>query len=147
MIKGLVSRPRPYVYYKNPLFRDRLQNNDPENYRSFISGHSSLAFYTATFLHFRFAQFFDELSHESSQGWRFATDAVLFGGAAYVAFSRLQIDQHYFSDLLAGALAGYGGGWLAFRWFYSTRPTVQAQSHRSLRILPSSRGLSVQMVW
>ncbi|RMD96367.1 MAG: phosphatase PAP2 family protein, partial [Calditrichaeota bacterium] len=128
----------------NPLFKDRLQNSDPENYRSFVSGHSSLAFYTAAFLHYRFAQIFDDLFHPPSQGWRIAADVALFGGAAYVAYSRLQIDQHYFTDVLGGALVGYASGWLAVRWFYRWQKASQAQGKRSLQIQPVMLGVMVR---
>ncbi len=110
IIKGVVSRPRPYAYFgTRPIPEDTS-----EAYRSFVSGHASIAFYMATFLHYRLRALLD--SPSSTQ--RTAMDVLLFGLAVYTAYSRMEIDQHYFTDVLAGALLGAAMARLTHNWFY-----------------------------
>ncbi len=58
---------------------------------SFPSGHSSITFQSASFIHFRYG-----LSY-----------AILpYLGAAFTAYSRVDADKHYVSDVIAGASIG-----------------------------------------
>jgi membrane-associated phospholipid phosphatase len=64
----------------------------PDGYgRSFPSGHTSATFATATVLQRHF-------------GWK--VGAIAYAGAIYVGTSRLTDDQHYLTDVLAGATIG-----------------------------------------
>jgi membrane-associated phospholipid phosphatase len=64
----------------------------PDGYgRSFPSGHTSATFATATVLQRHF-------------GWKIG--AIAYAGATYVGTSRLTDDQHYLTDVLAGATIG-----------------------------------------
>jgi membrane-associated phospholipid phosphatase len=58
---------------------------------SFPSGHSSVAFSGASFMHFRY-------------GWRYGIPAYV--AASFVAYSRVDSRQHYSRDVVAGALVG-----------------------------------------
>lgn len=58
---------------------------------SFPSGHSSVAFQGAAFIQIRY-------------GWKYGIPAYL--GAAFVAWSRVDSDNHYTTDVLAGAAIG-----------------------------------------
>jgi hypothetical protein len=62
---------------------------------SFPSGHTSTSFATAAVIHRHF-------------GWKAAIPA--YGGAAYVAISRLQENSHYPSDVIVGAAVGLVAG-------------------------------------
>jgi membrane-associated phospholipid phosphatase len=68
---------------------------------SFPSGHTSAAFPGAAFIHQRY-------------GWKYAIPAYL--GAAFVGYSRVESDNHYPEDVLAGAAIG------AISSFYFTTP-------------------------
>lgn len=59
--------------------------------KSFPSGHTSAAFQGASFIHGRY-------------GLKYAIYAYL--GAAYVGYSRVESDNHYVDDVLAGAAIG-----------------------------------------
>jgi len=58
---------------------------------SFPSGHSSICFCSAEFMHRRY-------------GWRIALPA--FAVASFVAYSRVESKEHYVHDVLAGAAIG-----------------------------------------
>jgi len=58
---------------------------------SFPSGHASIAFSSAAFVQMRY-------------GWTYGIPACLV--AAFVGYTRVATDQHYFHDVLAGAAIG-----------------------------------------
>lgn len=74
-LKATVSKTRP---------------NDADD-ESFPSGHTSVAFQGASFIHKRY-------------GFNYAIPAYL--GATFVAWSRVESDNHYTVDVLAGAAVG-----------------------------------------
>jgi len=59
--------------------------------KSFPSGHTSAAFQGAAFIHKRY-------------GLKYAIPAYL--GATYVGYSRVESDNHYVEDVIAGAIIG-----------------------------------------
>ena len=135
LIKGLVSRPRPYVYYST-----RVPSHDAEeDYRSFVSGHASMAFYAAAFL-------YDRLHREQNRLPRWLTGTALFGWAAYVAYSRIEIDQHYFTDVAAGALLGIAAARLTVRWFYG-RPEPASPQQPFLGMAAAPLRFSMVFTW
>ena len=85
--KSLVQRPRPWVAYEGDLVC--LQHVSST---SFPSGHTSLAFATATSLSLVYPK------------WYVAVPAYLWAGA--VGYSRMYVGAHFPSDVLAGALLG-----------------------------------------
>ena len=74
-LKLLVGRERP----------------DGSDRRSFPSGHTSMAFQGASFIHFRY-------------GGLPALAAL--GGAVFTGYSRVYADKHYIGDVVAGAALG-----------------------------------------
>ena len=72
---------------KNLIHKKRPNGSD----KSFPSGHTSAAFQGASFIHERY-------------GIKYAIYAYL--GAAYVGYSRVESDNHYIEDVLAGAAIG-----------------------------------------
>lgn len=91
--KILVGRGRPYKqesnYYTNPFTFD----ND---YNSFPSGHTTLAFAYSTVMANEIDNIFWKV------GW--------YGAAGLVGYSRIYHNQHWFSDVLMGAAIGYFSG-------------------------------------
>lgn len=65
--------------------------------QSFPSGHASISFSSAEFIRKRY-------------GWDFGLPAYL--AASFVGFSRVESEQHYFHDVLAGAAIGIGSSYL-----------------------------------
>lgn len=58
---------------------------------SFPSGHTSATFMGASFIHYRY-------------GWKYSIPAYI--AATYVGYSRVQSNQHYTRDVVAGAAIG-----------------------------------------
>ena len=95
-LKHAVDRPRPYVIYPD------IQNPEPApDPWSFPSGHTSLAFATATGLSLAYPR------------WYVIAPAYLWAGL--VGYSRMHLGLHYPTDVLAGAVIGAGGAWLSYK--------------------------------
>lgn len=88
-LKGLVKRPRPFEKYTFIVKRD----DEPEG-RSFPSGHTTAAFYTATAMSLQYKK------------WYVTVPAFVFAGS--VGWARMYQGVHYPSDVLAGVLIGSG---------------------------------------
>ena len=69
--------------------------------KSFPSGHTSSAFQGAAFIHKRY-------------GWEYSIPAYI--GASFVGYSRVESDNHYIKDVIAGAAIG------VISSFYFTEP-------------------------
>jgi membrane-associated phospholipid phosphatase len=107
--KVLVERERP----------DRSDN------QSFFSGHSSLSFCAASYLSLELGDWYDQWETTARDeslrtALKIGSDVVLYGGATYVAYSRLHDEKHYFSDVVVGAAVGTVIGNLMYRWHRST---------------------------
>ena len=92
-IKVIVKRPRPYQTYSD-IYPDQIDNGN-----SFPSGHTSIAFSTATSLTLIYKK------------WYIAVPA--FAWASGVGYSRMYLGQHYPSDVVAGAVVGAAGAYAA----------------------------------
>ena len=94
-LKQLVNRPRPYQRYSE-IYPDEFKDG-----KSFPSGHTSVAFFTATSL---------SLNHP-----KWYVIAPAFTWAAGVTYSRLYYGQHNPTDLIASAVIGAGSAYAADR--------------------------------
>lgn len=100
--KEIIQRPRPYETYP-----------DLNNYRrlgsyAFPSGHTSIAFTTATAISLAYPE------------WYIIVPS--FAWAASVGYSRMYLGVHYPSDVLAGALLGTGCAYLSYKinqWYWN----------------------------
>lgn len=116
MVKGTVARQRPLARLAPEVAAQREEYDPARDQRSFWSGHASAAFYGSTFLNKRLRGVMRrELTAAEWDRWSWTPPAVLYGWAAWVAYSRIHAYQHYLSDVSVGALAG----WLAAELFYS----------------------------
>jgi len=99
-LKYLVQRPRPFVTYST------IEKYGKAGSLSFPSGHTSMAFTTATTLSLNFPT------------WYVIAPAYLW--ASGVAYSRMYLGVHYPTDILVGALIGSGSAllshWLTVRF-------------------------------
>lgn len=89
-LKYIVNRNRPYTDYPNiiyPYDKSEISN-------SFPSGHTSMAFYTAASLSMKYPK------------WYVVAPSYLW--ASMVGYSRLNLGEHYPSDVIVGALLGVG---------------------------------------
>lgn len=101
--KILVNRPRPYMYFDDyPL--SKVEKGDWNC--SFPSGHTTLSFTAAAFTSYVFSQYYPDSK------WRFAVVGISFGTALTTGVFRMLSGNHFFTDVLAGALIGTASGLL-----------------------------------
>ncbi len=93
-LKYTIDRTRPADKYPNDVFVDK-----PVHGKSFPSGHTTIAFATATTVTLQYKK------------WYIAVPAYLWAGAT--GYSRMYAGEHYPSDVLAGAAVGIGSAYLA----------------------------------
>lgn len=100
-MKKAVNRPRPYKTYDDIVAYEELSS------LSFPSGHTSLAFTTATALSLKYPKWY--------------VIAPTYVWACSVGYSRMNLGVHYPSDVLAGAVLGAGSAYLTYKaneWFW-----------------------------
>jgi membrane-associated phospholipid phosphatase len=104
--KRAFSRRRPELEFADEADEIELEKRDSAH-ESFYSGHASTAFFSAAFLRRRISQSFAEHGHSGiGSGYQWLTAIGLYSWAAYVGYSRIQIDKHYFTDVAAGMVMG-----------------------------------------
>lgn len=116
LVKSTVARPRPYLEMVSAGSMDYSSKGFAYDHNSFFSGHTSSAFFVATFLNKRVRS---TMRREMNQGeyhdWRWLPPAIFYSWSSFVGWSRIHAWRHYFSDVAIGALAG----WLVGELFYS----------------------------
>jgi membrane-associated phospholipid phosphatase len=95
-----------------------------EDYHSFPSAHASVAFTSAEFLRKRY-------------GWEYGLPA--YGLASFIAYSRVEANQHYWRDVVAGAAIGMGSSYL----FTTPRQNVTLQA----AVAPGYYGFRLTKAW
>ena len=104
LAKNLVLRERPYVYEINGGKAPKEEFSNGDYCRSFPSGHTALAFASATFL--AMVMGFDD----ADSPWRIPVFVGSYAVALGVAASRILSGNHYITDVLVGALIGTACG-------------------------------------
>ena len=94
VLKPIINRKRPVDSYPGEVF-----TISPAHSGSFPSGHTSLAFSTATTIALQYKK------------WYIVVPAYLWAGS--VGYSRMYLGKHYPSDVLAGAAVGIGSAFLS----------------------------------
>ena len=103
LTKLAVNRSRPYMYYDAATYpKDDVEEGDWAN--SFPSGHSTMAFASATFTSYTFWNYFPD------SPWKIPVTAGCYTMAAGVAVLRLSSGNHFMTDVLTGALIGSATG-------------------------------------
>jgi membrane-associated phospholipid phosphatase len=121
--KRVFQRPRPYCQTGGVRPPERSAN-DSYHTESFFSGHSSQAFFAAGFVNNRLRRHMrQEWRRDEYRSWRWASPLITYGWATFVAGSRIQADKHHFTDVLTGAVVGYGIGELFYRMCYEPGQT------------------------
>jgi membrane-associated phospholipid phosphatase len=111
VIKVTAGRQRPYVDNDKPNNYELFRGLREEEYRSFPSGHSVMAFAAA-------AAVTDETHRFWPQSiWYIAP--AMYGGATLVALSRMYDNKHWASDVIVGAMIGQFAGRKVVRYHHS----------------------------
>jgi membrane-associated phospholipid phosphatase len=108
IVKGFAGRARPFVSPDDPGRWNYLHGWTDARYFSMPSGHT-----TATVA---FAAAIGVASLRWAPSKRVAMIVGAFAAAFLVAFARLYSNQHWFSDVAAGAALGWVTGFLLTRW-------------------------------
>jgi undecaprenyl-diphosphatase len=103
VVKRLVGRARPLVEGRDVMAFSPF--GWEVDYASLPSGHSTTAFAALVAIGVIFPQ----------------ARALMWIYAVLIALSRVAVDAHYPSDVIAGALVGAAGAWLVQRWFAARR--------------------------
>lgn len=106
--KGVFRRRRPAVAMGSSEMPLRTDSRYYYNHRSFVSGHSSSAFFSMVFLNARTRSIMrSEMSPAEYRSWRWLPPTVCFSWATFVGWSRIHAYKHYVTDVMAGALVGW----------------------------------------
>lgn len=101
LTKAWVQRKRPYLYNTNLSIDKRTElAGDKSSYKSFFSGHSSMAFTTAVFCATTYSDIYGR-TKLTPFVW-----AGALGVAGLTAYLRVEAGKHYPSDILVGAAVG-----------------------------------------
>lgn len=93
---------------KKAVDKERPDHSDNE---SFPSGHTSIAFQGASFIHKRY-------------GLKYSIPAYV--GATFVGYSRIEADKHHTSDVLAGAALGMASSMFLTKSYYNDDLIISA---------------------
>ena len=102
LIKLIVPRERPYLYYEG-YPEDEVQSG--KSHKSFLSGHTALAFAGASFTSYVFCKY-----HPESK-WKIPVIATSYSLATATGVLRIASGNHFATDVLAGALLGAAIGY------------------------------------
>jgi membrane-associated phospholipid phosphatase len=108
IVKGFAGRARPFVTPDEPWHWNFLHGWTDARYFSMPSGHT-----TATIA---FAAAISVASVRWARPARAAMILGAFSSTLLVAFARIYTNQHWFSDVLTGAVLGATTGFLIARW-------------------------------
>lgn len=99
--KSTVHRLRPYMYFDE---KDPKAYNDNDFQQSWPSGHSTSSFMVAAFVSTVFCKYYPE------SVWRLPVIAVSYALATGTAALRMASGNHFFTDVLSGAVIGTAFG-------------------------------------
>ena len=139
LVKGLAGRARPQVDIEDPRsFKLGRGFRDNDDYRSFPSGHSGMAFAAAA-----------AVTSETSKWWPKSTwyiAPVMYGGATFVAVSRMYDNKHWASDVVLGAAIGTFSGLKVVR-YHHTHPNNRIDRWLlSTSVIPQGQGGALILV-
>ncbi len=132
LTKLCVTRIRPYMYYGiDSAPDDKIADGDFAS--SFFSGHSTMAFASASFLSYTFCSLFPDSS------LKIPVVAGSFSLAALTAVLRVLGGNHFATDVITGAVVGTSVGFLV-PFLHRTHGNGSC-----VQIAPSAMGVSVRI--
>ena len=133
LLKGTIGRARPYLGQDDPRNVGFLRGFRNEDYRSFPSGHTVMAFAAAA-----------AVSETADQWWPNATwiiAPVLYTGAAFTGLSRMFDNKHWASDTVIGASIGIFAGLKVMRYHQTEPDNWIDDTFLSVRLPLDERGV------
>jgi membrane-associated phospholipid phosphatase len=123
VVKLLVGRKRPHVFFKNDLGYAESEDN-----LSFYGGHTSFAFSVTA----------ATVTVAAMRGYAGVgiVAGVGFTLSAAVGYLRIAADQHYLTDILIGSAVGGLIGWAVPRIFHSPIPTSTQGTSAGMKMPP-----------
>ena len=123
VVKLLVGRKRPHVFFENDLGYAKSEDN-----LSFYGGHTSFAFSVTA----------ATVTVAAMRGYAGVgiVAGVGFTLSAAVGYLRIAADQHYLTDILIGSVVGGLIGWAIPRIFHSPVPGDPATPGAGMRMPP-----------
>lgn len=107
LLKNIVARPRPLLCLEPELASQRTEIDYRYDRQSFISGHTSSAFFASAYLNLRLRTIMrHELHPGEYRDYRWVPPTVLFSWASFVGWSRIHAYKHFVSDVVVGAAVG-----------------------------------------
>ena len=130
--KRAFSRRRPIFEFADAANKAAL-NIKETNHKSFYSGHTATAFYSTAFLRRRISQSLTQNGHSGiKSGYQWLTGVTLYSWAAYVGYSRIEIDKHYLTDVVMGSVMGMLFEEIYYRFnqkYWNSHPSWHLTSH------------------
>lgn len=107
LLKNIVARPRPLLCLEPDLANKRTEFDYRYDRQSFVSGHTSSAFFASAYLNLRARAIMRQELHPGEyRDYRWAPPTLLFSWASFVGWSRVHAYKHFVSDVVVGAAVG-----------------------------------------
>ncbi|MDB4917007.1 MAG: phosphoesterase PA-phosphatase related protein [Gemmatimonadetes bacterium] len=136
LIRGPLGRTRPYVTHDSDQYRFKafagFVNDTSFNYRAFPSIHTSSSIAVATVLSMEL--------HRRKPGAAKFVAPVLFAAALLPGLARIQLDQHWASDVAAGAFMGVFSGYKVVSYSHAHPDNWFDRTLLSASLLPDEHG-------
>lgn len=155
-LKLLAGRARPYVFhdsaaYDFKLLRGLTSEKRPDgtkyakrDFQSFPSGHATTAFAVASAVAAETSEWINE--DHASPTLKIVIGTVMYGGATLVGVSRMYHDEHWASDVLAGAAIGTFSGIKVVRYSYRHPRNIVDRTLIATSIVPAADG-TTYLAW
>ena len=132
VLKGMVGRARPYKGLDSPRNFGLWRGFANEDYRSFPSGHTVMAFAAAA-----------AVTTTTDEWWPSSTWYIapaMYGGAVLAGVSRMYDNKHWASDVVVGAAIGTFAGLKVVRYHHSDRDNWIDRTLLSISLPIDERG-------
>lgn len=130
--KSLVYRPRPFTYSVTPDNIPLPLSQSPDRFKSFFSGHTSIAFASMVFL----STVYNDYYPNSEYTTLVTTSSLTL--ASLVGISRVKAGKHFPTDVALGAVVGSVIGYLIPEFHKSTDGKIK------LSVTPNQANLFIE---
>ena len=132
VLKGTIGRARPYMGLDSPRNFGLWRGFANEDYRSFPSGHTVMAFAAAA-----------AVTSTANEWWpdaKWYVGPAMYGGATLAGVSRMYNNKHWASDVVVGAAIGTFAGLKVVRYHHSDRDNWIDKTFLSISLPIDERG-------